>query len=271
MFSGPGTRTWVIGCILVACAGSSAPGQMNNPPSGAVPNGAARSHYATGVNTAAEVHSPHYQPIRQLGPVAPVVHEQIEPLAPRDLAHPVAAPAPLALAPRGTTSGKALIRTPTAGYGALSSVAASLGLVVAAFLCVAWLSKRYLPKTAGPLPKEVVEQLGWAPLAGRQQMQLVRLGNKLLLLAVTPGSSVEPLTEVTEPAEVERLSALCRRTKQDSTTHSFREVISALEREPVRGFVESAPRATVTARPTTGSTSGTPMQARPLTGRTLHG
>jgi flagellar biogenesis protein FliO len=183
---------------------------------------------------------------------------------------PLKQASPIPLAPRGAPSGKALLRTPTSGWGALSSVGASLGLVLAAFLCVAWLSKRYLPQAAGPLPKEVVEQLGWAPLAGRQQMQLVRLGNKLLLIAVTPGNGAEPLGEVTDQAEVERLSAMCRRQKPDSSTRAFREVMSELEREPARGFVENQPRA---LRPTTTSTStasNIPPQ-RPNPGRPLHG
>jgi flagellar biogenesis protein FliO len=271
MLAGFRLRKWILSCLLAAVVVSNARAQTSNPPSGAV-----RSHYTTGVspvpqNTAPPVTAPQYNPAYQPGAVAPVVLEQPAALPPRELAPSNAVAVPLPLSPRGSPAGKALLRTPTSGWGALSSVGASLSLVIAAFICVAWLSKRYLPKTAGPLPKEVVEQLGWAPLAGRQQMQLVRIGNKLLLLAVTPGSNVEPLAEVTEPAEVERLSALCRRTKSDSTTHSFREVISELERQPARGFVEAAPRTAAVARPATAQTTSTPVQARPIQGRPLHG
>lgn len=219
------------------------------------PSGAVRSHYA------------------QPGPaynnqtIAPVALETNVP-EPAPLPPRTAAVAPIPLSPRGATPGKALLRTPATGWGAVSSVGASLGLVLGAFLCVAWLSKRYLPKSAGPLPKEVVEQLGWAPLVGRQQMQLVRLGNKLLLIAVTPGASAEPLAEVTDQAEVERLSAICRRTKPESSTQAFREVMSELERTPARGFVDTQPRV---ARPATTSTLSTQAQPRPAPGRPLHG
>ena len=64
-------------------------------------------------------------------------------------------------------------------------------------------------KSATLLPTEVVEVLGRAPLAGRQQMHLLRCGNKLLLVSVTP-TGAETLTEVTDPVEVDRLSGLCR-------------------------------------------------------------
>jgi flagellar protein FliO/FliZ len=239
-----------------------------------LPSGAVRSHYAKpGAAPVREQAPPTYVPAVSAQPnqsIAPVTLEtnipEPGPLPPR-----VPAAAPIPLTPRGSTSTKALLRTPTSGWGALSSIGASLGLVLGAFLCVAWLSKRYLPKSAGPLPKEVVEQLGWAPLVGRQQMQLVRLGNKLLLISVTPGSSAEPLAEVTDPAEVERLSAMCRRTKRESSTQAFRDVVSELERQPTRGFVEPQARAATPVRPAATSPVSTTTQQRPVIARPLHG
>ena len=56
----------------------------------------------------------------------------------------------------------------------------------------------FRPPARSLLPKEAVELLGRAPLAGRQQMQLVRVGNKLLLVALSPAGA-ETLTEITEP------------------------------------------------------------------------
>lgn len=259
---------------FVALATSFAHAQQSNPPSGAV-----HSHYSRPkpipVEAAPAPPPASYTSANRLNSaINPAAFDGPASPAPQPLP-PLQQASPIPLAPRGAQSSKALIRTPTSGWGALSSVGASLGLVLAAFLCVAWLSKRYLPQAAGPLPKEVVESLGWAPLAGRQQMQLVRLGNKLLLIAVTPGSGAEPLGEVTDQAEVERLSAMCRRQKPESATRAFREVMSELEREPARGFVETQPRAT---RPTTTTTStpsvyqvsSTPPQ-RPNPGRPLHG
>ena len=57
-----------------------------------------------------------------------------------------------------------------------------------------------------------MELLGRAPLAGRQTMQLIRVGNRLLLVALS-ASGAETLTEITDPVEVEHLAGLCRRGK----------------------------------------------------------
>jgi flagellar biogenesis protein FliO len=253
-----------LGCVIALLAISCAQAQTTQLPSGAV-----RSHYARVQPLSVDPVSPPASP--ETG-YAPADYPQ-SPIAPISYEQSIATETPtsnqttpIPLTPRGTPSNKALVRTPTSGWGALSSVGASLGLVLAAFLCVAWLSKRYLPQAVGPLPKEAVEQLGWAPLSGRQQMQLVRLGNKLLLIAVTPGSGAEPLGEVTDPTEVERLSAMCRRQKPESSTRAFREVMSELERQPVRGFVDSTPR---TSRP--ASTASNVPPQRPTPGRPLHG
>lgn len=93
---------------------------------------------------------------------------------------------------------------------AVFSVTASLAAVLGLFFGIAWIMRRGLPSSAtARLPAEVIEVLGRAPLAGRQQIQLLRLGNKLLLVCISP-TGVNPLGEVTDPAEVERLAALCR-------------------------------------------------------------
>ncbi len=94
--------------------------------------------------------------------------------------------------------------------------AASLGVVLALFLAVVWVVRRGLPKGAGMLPTAAVEVLGRAPLAGRQQVHLVRCGNKVVLLSVTP-TGVEPLTEISDPLEVERICELCDRAAASAT------------------------------------------------------
>jgi hypothetical protein len=83
-----------------------------------------------------------------------------------------------------------------------------------------------MPGSIGLLPREALEVLGRAPLAGRQQVHLVRLGSKLVLISVTPAGA-EALSEVTEPDEVQRLVGLCRQGQSASATSMFRQ---ALER-----------------------------------------
>ena len=113
---------------------------------------------------------------------------------------------------------RALDRLPSLG-----PMASGLAIVLGLFLAAAWVLRRAAPKSATLLPGEVVEVLGRAPLAGRQQMHLLRCGNKLLLVSVTP-TGAETLTEVTDPVEVDRLSGLCRQAHPQSATATFRQV-----------------------------------------------
>jgi flagellar biogenesis protein FliO len=113
---------------------------------------------------------------------------------------------------------------PTTGK-AIKTVVTSLAVVLGLLAALVWLSKRTNPKRDASLPGEILETLGRAPLAGRQEMQLVRVGNKLLLLSVT-ATSAETLTEITDPLEIDRLAGICRQNQPDSITASFREILS---------------------------------------------
>lgn len=122
---------------------------------------------------------------------------------------------------------------------AMTTVATGLAIVIGLFLAFAWLTKRAAPKSMLALPGEVVEVLGRAPLNAKQQMQLVRLGNRLLLLAMSTDSA-ETLAEISDPSEVERLTAICRQNAPGSVTETFRQVLSELGNTPARGgFVDS--------------------------------
>jgi len=130
--------------------------------------------------------------------------------------------------------GEAGSQRKTSGHTATSlvTIGTSLTLVLGLFLLVAWIMRKATPGQAVLLPKEVVEVLGRAPLAGRQQLHLLRCGNKLLLVSVMPGG-VESLTEITEPMEVDRLCGLCRAARPDSATAVFRNVLDRMSRERV--------------------------------------
>jgi len=114
--------------------------------------------------------------------------------------------------------------------------AASLGIVLGLFLMVAWAVRRGMPRNATLLPREAVEILGRAPLVGRQQVHLVRCGNKVLLLSVS-ATSVETLTEITDPAEVERLGEICRQTGGGAA--SFRQVFGQFARPDQAAYVST--------------------------------
>lgn len=88
-------------------------------------------------------------------------------------------------------------------------VAGSLALVLVLFFALVAVLKRGMPAQGGKLPAAVLEVLGQATLGGKQQLHLLRCGDRLLLCCTT-ATGVQTLTEICEPAEVERLSALCR-------------------------------------------------------------
>lgn len=111
--------------------------------------------------------------------------------------------------------------------GAIVSVAASLAVVLGLFFVFAWLMRRSQPSSARRLPYEVVELLGRAPLAGRQQMHLLRFGNKLLLVCVSP-TGVDTLAEITDPLEIDRVSGLCAQTESSSATKAFKQIFGQL-------------------------------------------
>jgi flagellar biogenesis protein FliO len=113
---------------------------------------------------------------------------------------------------------------PTVGR-AVTTVATSLAVVLGLFTLLVWFARKTNAKGRAPLLGHAVETLGRTPLNGRQEMHLVRVGNKLILLAVTP-TSAETLTEITDPAEIDRLAGICRQDHADSITASFREVLS---------------------------------------------
>jgi flagellar biogenesis protein FliO len=167
-------------------------------------------------------------PFRQIG--ATEAASTSPPVSPRKLARRDSRPA--------NSSSRAAAPTPSAAIG---TVVSSLAIVLALFAGLVWLTRRMAPTGSQALPKEAVELLGRAPLAGRQTMQLVRIGNRLLLVAISP-TGAQTLTEITDAVEVERLAALCQRGRPDSATASFDRVLSQLASEPTGGSPRSRVR-----------------------------
>ena len=123
----------------------------------------------------------------------------------------------------------------------------ALGLVIGAFLILALFVKRHQPRSFAPLPGEAVELLGRLPLDQKQHLQLIRLGRKLVLIAVS-SSGCTTVSEVTEPAEVEHLLTLCQSRRGGSASEAFRQVLTRAEKEP--------PGAGFLGNPSSGKNSG---------------
>ncbi|HKD36348.1 MAG TPA: flagellar biosynthetic protein FliO [Pirellulales bacterium] len=165
---------------------------------------------------------------------------------------PLGGPTPAATDSAGHGTRREVPAMPGTGP-ALLSMFGSLAIVLALFFGLVWLLRRGMPKGTRLVPSEVVEVLGRAALAGRQQMHVVRFGSKVLLISVTPGGA-ETLSEITEPAEVDRLSGICQQSHAQSATNAFRQVFRqfAEDRSPFR---RRADRKTVSEAITRSSNS----------------
>jgi flagellar biogenesis protein FliO len=118
----------------------------------------------------------------------------------------------------------------------LSTAGVGLAVVVGLFLVCMMMLRRSGPKPNAALPPDAFAVLGRAPLTPETFAHLLRVGNKLVLVAMTPGG-VQPLTEVTDPMEVDRLTGLCASGRGHGPSAEFQQVLAQLSREPARGFL----------------------------------
>jgi flagellar protein FliO/FliZ len=138
-----------------------------------------------------------------------------------------AAPTSPMLKPRNTANRAETGKRPE-GLSSAMTVAGSLAMVLGVFFLVVWALRRASPSYSAALPTEVFEVLGRAPLANRQQAHLLRCGNKLVLVSVG-ATDTKTLTEITDPAEVDRLTELCRQPRSGGAAATFRQVFRQKE------------------------------------------
>lgn len=100
----------------------------------------------------------------------------------------------------------------------------SLAVVIGIFAIVIYFMRRTNGPTGQILPPEVLKVLGRVSLNNRHCVQLIRLGDRLLLIAVSASGS-QTLTEITAPEEVERLSSAC--SNQQGRAVSLRNALFA--------------------------------------------
>lgn len=118
------------------------------------------------------------------------------------------------------------------GFRSLTTILAGLAVVLGLFFLTAWLLRRASPHRVMALPEEVFEILGRASLANHQQAQLIRCGEKLLLVSVasTAGAGARTLTEITDPNEVEHWTDLCRRMRTKVPGQPLRQMFRKAEK-----------------------------------------
>jgi len=126
---------------------------------------------------------------------------------------------------------------------------ATLTLVISLFLLVVFIWR--LRPSAGRSPQkkrknEVLTVLGQIPFVHGQQLQLVRLGTRLLLVAASPSGS-QTLSEISDPHEVLQLESAFQQGRMDLLTAAMQQ----------RALQNNAP------------SSGVSLGSQQRTGRTL--
>ncbi len=109
---------------------------------------------------------------------------------------------------------------------AMITVGGSLAIVLGLFLVVAWAMRSGASRLVAVAARGLRHPRP-RPLGARQQVQLLRCGNKLLLVSITPAGT-ETLTEVTDPLEVDRIAGICQQADPKSSTTAFRQVFQQL-------------------------------------------
>ena len=107
------------------------------------------------------------------------------------------------------------------------SIGGSLLIVIAAFFLLAILLRKVSPKGNRPLPREAFECLGRYFLTQKHQLQVLRLGNRIVLVSVMP-DGVSTLAEITDPDEAVTFLGLVRRLDSNSATEMFRNTVSRM-------------------------------------------
>lgn len=116
-------------------------------------------------------------------------------------------------------------KTPAAAssWSSFGTMLGSLAIVLGLFVVTIKLLRRGMPGAKQRLGRDVVEVLGQTPLAPRQTLQVIRFGNKILLVAMSP-DGCDTLTEITDPLEVDRVAGMCQQAQTNSSTKTFGEL-----------------------------------------------
>jgi len=97
----------------------------------------------------------------------------------------------------------------------------AVAAVTLLFMVLLLVLKKFTPGDAPQLPKDVFEVLGKSPLAFRQQLYVMRCGNKLFIASLSQ-NGLDRVGEIEDPEEVERLTRRCKGEVPNSG-NAFRE------------------------------------------------
>lgn len=137
--------------------------------------------------------------------------------------------AAIRLPPRSAGSESSSTRSAGSAGGGLWPTVLSLGAIVGCLGFLAFWLKPYLGVPGG-LPLEAMELLGRRPIEHKVAIHLVRCGSRVLVVSVSP-EGARTLSEITDPAEVQRLVAACHAPRQPRSLASLIPGADSLSRK----------------------------------------
>lgn len=151
---------------------------------------------------------------------------------------------------KGHASGETTPRKSVPSGGGLWTTVISLAVIVGGLGLVAYWLRPYLGGPRG-LPIEAMELLGRRTIEHKVVIHLVRCGGRVLVLGVSP-EGARTLSEITDPAEVQRLVAACHSPRDAKPFYPPSNGGAAgFEQTPIAGGV--APSAAATVEPHAGA------------------
>jgi flagellar biogenesis protein FliO len=99
-------------------------------------------------------------------------------------------------------------------------VVGALGVVIGCILVVRWVGRRFLGMAAGGTSSGPVQVLSRTAIAPRQQLMLIQVGRRLVLVA-NCGTAMNALCEINDADEVAALAGELQQRKRGSATSNF--------------------------------------------------
>ena len=132
-------------------------------------------------------------------------------------------------------SGGSLAGDGASAASPLVTVTSSLVVVLGLFAGLVWLTRKFNKQAAdgGQVSKDAVDFLGSYPIDPRNRVCLLRVGVRVIVAAQS-SSGMQPLSEITDPEEVQNLIALCK----GSSSEDFAKTLAAMQKEKAKpGFL----------------------------------
>lgn len=144
------------------------------------------------------------------------------------------------------------------------NVMGCLCVVLGVFFAFVLFMRKVGPKTGKHIPREALENVGQFALNPKMQLNLLRLGNRLILVATTQDGVVETLTEINSPDEVSQILGICRKIDPNSSQAQFQSVLDefAQAKTPPGFFGTANEKAKTSAEPSLSSLLSSGLQDR---------